>query len=108
VLIQLERELGDDEKLSSTYAPHYPVEKLERWWLVVGEPDKNMLYTIKKVTVSKKEVRTKLTFEAPKDVGDHKLKLYFICDSYVGCDQEWDLEFKVTPKSDDVEMPDTE
>jgi len=95
VLVQLERELEDD-KLTPANAPHYPSEKLERWWLVVGDPNNNQLYTVKKVTVSKSVIRTKLTFDAPKEPGDYKLNLYFICDSYVGCDQEWELEFKVT------------
>jgi len=98
VLVQLERELEND-KLTPVYAPHYPTEKLERWWIVVGDPEKNQLYVVKKVTVSKSLVRTKLSFEAPQQAGSYKALLYFISDSYVGCDQEWEIEFKVDQKS---------
>ena len=27
--------------------------------------------------------------------GAYKLKLYFMCDSYLGCDQEYDIPIKV-------------
>jgi len=36
----------------------------------------------------------KLEFPAPAQ-GHHELKLYFMCDSYMGCDQEYDVAMDV-------------
>ncbi len=40
--------------------------------------------------------KVKLNFNAPNP-GDYKLTLYFMCDSYSGCDQEYDVPLKVKP-----------
>ena len=38
----------------------------------------------------------KLEFAAPEDPGDYKLTLYLMSDSYLGCDQEYELRVTVT------------
>lgn len=38
----------------------------------------------------------KLEFAAPEEAGECNYLLYFMCDSYLGCDQEYDLNFKVS------------
>lgn len=61
------------------------------WWLVVGTgsgPTKT-LYAIKKVTV-KERLEVKLDFNLP--AGEHGLKLFLICDSYAGADQDFEIE----------------
>jgi pre-mRNA-splicing helicase BRR2 len=61
------------------------------WWLVVGTgsgPTKT-LYAIKKVTV-KERLEVKLEFNLP--AGQHGLKLFLICDSYAGADQDFEIE----------------
>jgi pre-mRNA-splicing helicase BRR2 len=70
-------------------APHFPHRKLVQWWLVVGDATSKNLYAVKKVTV-KARLEAKLEFTLPQ--GQHKLKLYLICDSYSGADQDFDLE----------------
>ena len=64
----------------------YPGRKEENWWLVVGEPEANALLAIKRVALQRRQ-RAKLDFAAPAAPGLHKLTLYFMCDSYLGCDQ---------------------
>lgn len=103
VHVQFEREELENEKLGPVYAPHYPTEKAEGWWLIVGNPATNTLHTIKRVTVSKAQVATTLEFSAPEDVGVHDLTVYFMCDSYFGCDQEWPLTLNVKEGSSKVE-----
>ena len=44
--------------------------------------------------------RVKLEFAAPDEPGHYKYLLYFMCDSYMGCDQEYDLEFDVAEGED--------
>lgn len=64
----------------------YPGRKDENWWLVVGDSKANTLLAIKRVALQRK-ARIKLDFVAPSTVGNHHLILYFMCDSYMGCDQ---------------------
>ncbi|PHT28568.1 hypothetical protein CQW23_31839 [Capsicum baccatum] len=37
---------------------------------------------------SERKSRIKLDFTAPAEAGTRKYKLYFMCDSYLGCDEE--------------------
>ena len=64
----------------------FPGRKDENWWLVVGDSKANTLLAIKRVALQRK-ARIKLDFVAPSSVGSHHLILYFMCDSYMGCDQ---------------------
>lgn len=96
VQVQFEREDLESSKLGPVYAPHYPTEKAEGWWLVVGNPATNALLTIKRITVAKSQLATSLEFTAPEEPGVHELKVYFMCDSYFGCDQEWPITLTVT------------
>ncbi len=64
----------------------FPGRKDENWWLVVGDSKANTLLAIKRVALQRK-ARIKLDFVAPSAVGNHHLILYFMCDSYLGCDQ---------------------
>jgi pre-mRNA-splicing helicase BRR2 len=79
----------EDEGDISVVAPHFPGKKMANWWVVVGEQSTRQLLSIKRVTVSK-SLRVKLEFTLPK--GTHLLKLYVICDSYVGADHDINLE----------------
>ena len=79
-----------------------------QWWIIVGDPAKNTLIFIKRVNASTKRTKTRLNFAAPSDPGDHELKLYFICDSYMGADQEYDLPLSVAPGDSDDDDSDAE
>lgn len=86
--ITLDKETDEsDDQLAD--APHFPHKKMVSWWLVVGDAKSKMLYAIKKVTV-KGRLQTKLEFTLAQ--GKFDLKLYLICDSYAGADQDFDLE----------------
>jgi pre-mRNA-splicing helicase BRR2 len=88
--VSLSREVDEDDEADQTViAPFYPSKKMANWWLVVGEPSSRQLLVIKRVTVSK-SLAVKLEFTLPK--GRHDLKLYVICDSYVGADHDIGLE----------------
>ncbi|KAJ3757592.1 putative RNA helicase [Lentinula raphanica] len=91
--VTLSRDIDDDSDPSSddqtVVAPHFPLTKAQpAWWLVVGEPSTKQLLVIKKVTVNR-TLGVKLEFTLPK--GTHKIKLYVICDSYVGADHDIEL-----------------
>ena len=103
--VTLEREDDDDENGTSTFgsviAPRYlGPPKTEGWWLVVGDTNSNSLLSIKRVTIGRK-TKSKLEFSAPENPGDYNLTLYLMCDSYLGCDQEYDLALTVVAGEED-------
>ncbi len=75
----------------------YPGRKDENWWLVVGDSKANTLLAIKRVALQRK-ARVKLDFVAPSAQGNHHLTLYFMCDSYMGCDQVRDCSLFASSK----------
>ncbi|KDQ16775.1 hypothetical protein BOTBODRAFT_106485 [Botryobasidium botryosum FD-172 SS1] len=89
--VALSREVDEEEEADDqvVIAPFYPSKKMVNWWLVIGEPSTRQLLAIRKVTV-RKELNVKLEFTLPK--GEHKLKLYVICDSYNGADHDISLD----------------
>lgn len=103
VVVTLEREVDEEEDggggggAQQVMAPLFPKPKLESWWLIVGDPGRNSLLFIKRVNSVGRRTRTKLNFAAPAEAGDHDLKLYLISDSYMGCDQEYELQLSVLP-----------
>jgi len=98
-----EDDVPDDlNELGKVVAPSYPENNLrEGWWLVVGDSKSNTLLSIKRVSSLKVETEVKLAFQAPKEVGDHKLSLFLMCDSYLRCDQQYDFELSVVDGGED-------
>jgi len=119
VQVSLERDPDDDEEdeddggfvMEPVYSKLYPKQKSEAWWLVVGDVKKNKLISIKRVTMRKKVHNVRLDFIAPAE-GEYDYKLYLMCDSYLGCDQEYGLKIKVAEgeeeDSDEDEDEDSE
>ncbi|XP_069155862.1 DExH-box ATP-dependent RNA helicase DExH12-like [Solanum lycopersicum] len=78
-----------DTEVGPVIAPRYPGTKEEEgWWLVIGDTMSNQLLAIKRVTLQRKS-KVKLDFAAPAEAGTRNYTLYFMCDSYKGCDQEY-------------------
>ena len=99
----LDREIDESDPASVDQvadAPLFPHKKMVSWWLVVGDAASKTLYAIKKVTV-KGRLETRLELSLPE--GDHSLKLYLICDSYAGADQDFDLEKMKVEEGDSEE-----
>lgn len=97
--VKLERQ-WEDEELPPVHAPYYPAPKQESWWLLVGDPTSNSLLGIKRVPHFIASSKTKLEFQAPP-AGKHGLHLYFVTDSWLGCDQ--DIDFDLTTVEADEE-----
>jgi len=90
IVCSLERE---DEVAGPVIAPFFPLKREEGWWVVVGDPKSNSLISIKRLTLSQK-AKVKLDFVAPAP-GKHSYNLYFMSDSYMGCDQEYKFSIDV-------------
>ncbi|THH20310.1 hypothetical protein EW146_g1011 [Bondarzewia mesenterica] len=89
--VTLSKDTDEDEDAAdaSVVAPYFPGKKLANWWVVVGAPGTRQLLSIKRVTVAR-SLGVRLEFTLPK--GTHALKLYVICDSYVGADHDIPLD----------------
>lgn len=81
VTVSLERDPDDDEAVivgvPKVTAPRYPQVKTEGWWLVIGNPSKNELTSIKRIAMKKKSMTVKMDFVAP-DEGKHKYQLFLM------------------------------
>ena len=84
----------DDDAIPAVICPRFPAEKVESYWLVIGDSSSNSLYCIKRVSFGKRS-KAKLQFVAPDDAGKYNLTLYLMSDSYLGCDQEFDVQLEV-------------
>ncbi len=90
----MERENDVNGFAPPVVAPFYPQRRKEEgWWLVLGEPATNQLLAIKRLTVNA-EADAQLEF-TPTQPGRQELKLYFMCDSYLGADQEFDVPVRL-------------
>ncbi|KAF2310278.1 hypothetical protein GH714_007547 [Hevea brasiliensis] len=92
--VTLERDLEGRTDVGAVDAPRYPKAKEEGWWLVVGDTKSNQLLAIKRVSLQRKS-KVKLEFAAPSEAGRKSYTLYFMCDSYLGCDQEYSFSVDV-------------
>ena len=69
---------------------------LAGWWVVIGDPKANSLLSIKRLTLQQK-AKFMLDFIAPKP-GKYSFVLYFMSDSYLGCDQEYKFSADIGDK----------
>jgi pre-mRNA-splicing helicase BRR2 len=92
--IRLERD-ADQDSPGNVIAPFYPKPKDESWWLVIGDTATRTLLAIKKVSFVQ-TYELGLDFSVPENVvGKLGLVLYFMCDSYLGADQEFKFDINV-------------
>ena len=99
VAVTLQRDVDEEDEeemasLGKVVSSRYPHSKQEGWWLLVGDVSSNTMLTIKRVTIGAAS-KVKLQFEAPELPGDYNLTLYLCSDSYIGCDQEYDVPLTV-------------
>lgn len=53
IKVSLERENDVEGLAPPVVAPFYPARKEEGWWLVVGDPDSNQLFSIKRYVLAR-------------------------------------------------------
>ncbi|KAI3882646.1 hypothetical protein MKX03_000086 [Papaver bracteatum] len=100
LIVTLERDLEGRSEMGPVDAPRYPKAKEEGWWLVVGDSKTNQLLAIKRVFLQRKsEVKLEFAVPAESSPGRKSYTLYFMCDSYLGCDQEYSFTVDVKRSS---------
>ena len=106
IVVNVAREEEEDDIIGPVVAPYFPGKKTEEWWLVVGDSSKNRLMANKRFPL-KHNHKARLEFTTP-EAGDHTLTLSFMCDSYMGCDQEYEFDIKVLEGQSSDEEEDSE
>ena len=114
MIVKLEREVDDDDddagsrSYGQVNAPRYPKSKTEGWWLVVGDVERNTLMSIKRVTLQQR-AQSKLDFVAPDEPGEYTLQIFLMSDSFLGCDQQYEVTLSVgEAESEDEEEDEME
>ena len=95
--IILNRTLIDNSNngiLTNVYSNYYPKVKEENWWIIIGDEVSNKLFFIRKLYFNK-SLKIPVNFEGPESEGIYSYKVFLICDSWIGCDQEENFEFSV-------------
>ncbi|GMI70138.1 hypothetical protein like AT2G42270 [Hibiscus trionum] len=87
--VTLERDLEGKTEVGPVDAPKYPKAKDEGWWLVVGDTKSNQLLAIKRVSSEESKGET------PTEAAEKAYTFYFMCDSYLGCDQEYSFNVDI-------------
>ncbi|KAJ1750776.1 Pre-mRNA splicing [Coemansia sp. RSA 990] len=107
VQLSLDREWDEDDEdvPGPAIAPFFPYTHSEGWWVVVGDEQLQNLMLVKRINL-RKELQTVVEFAAPDSPGPCTLKLFLMCDAYLGCDQEFDLQVEVLPASSSDEEDD--
>ncbi|GJU28620.1 DExH-box ATP-dependent RNA helicase DExH12-like protein [Tanacetum coccineum] len=78
--------------------PRYPKTNEEGWWLIVGDTKSNQLLAFNRVSLQRK-AKVKLDVAVPSEARKKKFMLCLMCDSYMGCDQEYDVK-QASPNDD--------
>lgn len=100
IIINVSRdEKPEDLTVNSEY---YPFNKLENWWVILGDSKTRELYAIQKFSANKEEQKIKLEFTIPK-AGHYSLSVWCMCDSYVDADKEINFEIDVEQGDDEEE-----
>jgi pre-mRNA-splicing helicase BRR2 len=107
VNVSREWEFGDSVSLlPPVNCSRYPIPREESWWVVVGDEKDNRLCAIKRVNLVKSS-KVKLSFASPSEEGKRKYALYFMCDSYLGADLEFEFDVAVAKGEDEEEEDDS-
>jgi pre-mRNA-splicing helicase BRR2 len=93
VSLTLERE---DSDFTVKFKPsRFPCVKEMAWWVLVGNPVDRTILAIKRVNLpsNSSSRQVELDFAAPEVSHETSmsLKVYVLCDSFMGCDQELDF-----------------
>ncbi|KAI9731600.1 MAG: DEIH-box ATPase [Cirrosporium novae-zelandiae] len=103
--VKLEREIDEDEEVEqNVHAPFYPRDKMESYWVVVGNEKERTLLAIKRVSLGR-SLEVKLEYVVPT-AGEHDLTVFLICDSYVGVDQDPHFQIRAADGMDEDEDED--
>jgi activating signal cointegrator complex subunit 3 len=84
---------------TKAHAPRFSKAKDAGWWLVLGVVDDGELLALKRIGAVKTRSTVSLAFYTPEEIGHKIYTLYFMSDSYIGLDQQFDICLDVVEAS---------
>ena len=87
VAIKIEGDEDEEEENQGSklvYAPFYPIEKEEQWWLIIADESTKKLLSIKRIEV-KSGMEVQISF-TPNESGNKQYTAMLVWDSYIGWD----------------------
>ena len=102
--VTIDREnLKKGEKAGPAHAPYFPTAKAEVWWVFLATKEKKMIH-YERISKTDKIVSHEFKFQAPpippnQTKGHYSLDVYVMSGSYVGLDEEVNLDFDVLDAS---------
>lgn len=85
-----------DKRTHTVYAPYYPVEKNEWWWVYVADRKTHTLLTAPVLICNlRDEQQVELKFPAPPKPGKYTYTIWCRSDSYLDCDRSKDIKLDV-------------
>jgi activating signal cointegrator complex subunit 3 len=89
------RRLNGAPAAGGAYAPHFPKASPEALWVIVGDAASDDLLALRRARADERGSSALVLFDAPDTPGHYVRQLYVLSDSYIGLDQEYDIEFDV-------------
>lgn len=89
-------ENSSDKMTHTVYAPNFPQEKQEWWWVYICDRKRHMLITSPVLICNLKDFReVECKFPAPNKPGKYSFTVCVRSDAYLDCDQKSELKFDV-------------
>lgn len=89
VMVNLKRTNRSNKQFVSI--SNFPKPKECTWFLVIGNPEKNELLAMKRISF-KRYASKNVSICLPNDFYDDRLEIYLMCDSYIGLDQSYKID----------------
>lgn len=77
------------------YAPKFPKDKNEGWFVSLGNKFTGELLALRRINLRGSKTTAQISFRAPKIIGRTKLSFYFISDCIMGLDQQFEIVLNV-------------
>ncbi|XP_039247558.1 translocation protein SEC63 homolog [Styela clava] len=85
-----------DKMTHTVYAPNFPLEKQEWWWVYICSRKRHLLLTVPvQVCNLADSQEVELKFPAPQSPGRYSYDVWVRSDSYLDCDVKKELKFNV-------------
>lgn len=100
VSLSLDREDSETGETVIKFKPNkFPSVKEIAWWILVGNPVDRTILAIKRVTLPSNTSNRQVELDFAVPEASHEtslsLKVYVLCDSFMGCDQELDFSLLI-------------
>ncbi|CAF4841730.1 unnamed protein product [Pieris macdunnoughi] len=89
IVLEMQRRGGN---VNTVICPRFPRSKNEGWFVTLGSLEYGELHALKRVSARGNSL---LTFYTPNYTGRLIYTLYIMSDSYLGLDQQYDLQFEI-------------